>query len=241
MKRSAWRTGPPIKHTQPIARLTGGQLLRQLAVLLLILLIWGGGFVLLSSATGAAGSRAVAEVMTTPTATAALTQTSTLTPTPTASYTPAPTSTRPPTKPVATTTSTPTATATSVPSPTIAPTETPAPIETAAPVETPTGVVTTANAAPAAISFQRDVQPIFNQICVKCHGGEEVKEGLSLKSYAEVMQGSDNGPVIMAGDPANSFLIEQIVKGEMPKRGPKLLPAQIRIITDWVAAGALNN
>jgi mono/diheme cytochrome c family protein len=92
-----------------------------------------------------------------------------------------------------------------------------------------------------AISFQHDVQPIFNQICVKCHGGEEVKEGLSLKSYAEVMRGSDNGPIVVPGDPANSFLIEQIVKGEMPKRGPKLLPAQIRAITAWVEAGAPDN
>jgi hypothetical protein len=60
-----------------------------------------------------------------------------------------------------------------------------------------------------AISYQRDVQPIFDQICVKCHGGEEVKEGLSLKTYAEVMQGSNNGPVIVPGDVANSFLIDQ--------------------------------
>jgi mono/diheme cytochrome c family protein len=92
-----------------------------------------------------------------------------------------------------------------------------------------------------AVSYQRDVQPIFDQICVKCHGGEEVKEGLSLKTYAEVQAGSNNGPVIVPGDVDNSFLIDQIVKGEMPKRGPKLLPAQIRAITDWVAAGAPDN
>jgi mono/diheme cytochrome c family protein len=85
------------------------------------------------------------------------------------------------------------------------------------------------------------VQPIFNNICVKCHGGDETKEGLVLKSYADVMAGSDNGPVITPGDVANSFLIEQVVNGKMPKKGPRLLPAQIRTLSDWVAAGAPNN
>jgi mono/diheme cytochrome c family protein len=212
-----------MKHTQPIPRLSGGQLLRQMAVLALILLLWGGGFLLFLNATGAAGVIAVVEITATYTATPAPTPT----PTRAASNTPAPTSTRPPTKPAATATSVPTSTA--------------APTDTSVPIETPTSVATAADVAPAAISFQRDVQPIFNQICVKCHGGEEVKEGLSLKTYAEVMRGSDNGPVIVAGDPANSFLIEQVVNGKMPKQGPKLLPAQIRAITDWVAAGAPNN
>jgi mono/diheme cytochrome c family protein len=106
--------------------------------------------------------------------------------------------------------------------------------ESAAPTATP---VTTGSA----VSYSRNVQPIFNQICVKCHGGEETKEGLSLKSYAEVMAGSNNGSVVTPGDVVNSFLIEQVVSGEMPKKGPKLLPAQIRTLSDWVAAGAPNN
>jgi hypothetical protein len=41
MKRSGWRTGPPLKYIPPILGPTSGQLLRQLALLALILLIWG--------------------------------------------------------------------------------------------------------------------------------------------------------------------------------------------------------
>jgi hypothetical protein len=55
------------------------------------------------------------------------------------------------------------------------------------------------------------------------------------------MAGSNNGSVVTPGDIVNSFLIEQVVSGEMPKRGPKLLPSQIRTLSDWVAAGAPNN
>ena len=217
MKQSWWRTGPPLKHTQPVSRPTGGQLLRQLVLLALILSIWGGGFFIFLGATTASGPSSLAQVSPTdppPTATRVATSTP---PATTNTLLPASTAT-------ATTSAEPTATS----RPTAAPTSVPA-------TNTPT------SGGEAVISYQRDVQPIFNQVCVKCHGGEEVKEGLSLKTYAEVMAGSNNGPVLVPGDVDNSLLIEQIVKGEMPKRGPKLLPAQIRAITKWVAAGAPDN
>jgi mono/diheme cytochrome c family protein len=83
--------------------------------------------------------------------------------------------------------------------------------------------------------------PILNASCVKCHGVEQVKEGLDMTSYAVLMAGSFNGPVIAPGDAANSFLVQQVVEGEMPKRGPKLTAEQIQIISDWVNQGALNN
>jgi hypothetical protein len=64
---------------------------------------------------------------------------------------------------------------------------------------------------------------------------------LVLKSYDDLMQGSENGSVVEPGDPGNSLLIDKIVTGKMPKTGPKLLPKQIRTIIEWVQAGAPNN
>jgi hypothetical protein len=92
-----------------------------------------------------------------------------------------------------------------------------------------------------AVSFSEDVLPILQRRCVKCHGGERTEEGLILKSYADVMAGSWNGPVIEPGSAADSFLVEQIVSGKMPKKGPRLLPAEIRHISDWIDAGAPDN
>jgi len=37
------------------------------------------------------------------------------------------------------------------------------------------------------------------------------------------------------------LLVELVTTQKMPKRGPKLTPPQIQIITDWVNQGALNN
>ena len=87
-----------------------------------------------------------------------------------------------------------------------------------------------------------DVQPIFDQSCVKCHGGSDGKKGgLSLKTYDDLMKGGEDGQVIVPGDAANSMLVQAIEAGKMPKRAPKLPQAQIDTIAAWVNAGAENN
>lgn len=119
--------------------------------------------------------------------------------------------------------------------PQLAPTEMAASAPTEAPTEAP------AQAAGATVSFANDVMPIIQSRCINCHGGERVEKGLNLSSYADLMAGSENGPVVEPGDPANSLLVKLVANQKMPKRGPKLTPPQVQIISDWVAAGAPNN
>jgi uncharacterized membrane protein len=121
------------------------------------------------------------------------------------------------------------------------------PIPPTAPASAPTDAslpASTSTDAPAAattVSFANDVSPILQSRCFDCHGGRDTKAGLSIKSYQALMAGSKNGPVVIAGDPANSLLIQLIQQGEMPKRGSKLTPDQLQILIDWITAGALNN
>ena len=97
-------------------------------------------------------------------------------------------------------------------------------------------------AAPAReVSYARDVRPILESRCASCHTGEFVSEGLDMNTYDSLMKGSENGPVIVPGNARDSLLVEKITEGKMPKRGPKLTPTQIQIITDWIDAGAPNN
>ena len=139
--------------------------------------------------------------------------------------------------------------------PTSAPTET-----TATATETPTEVPPstykaetteppTATEAPATqpavqgatVSFANDILPIIESRCIGCHGGDRTEEGLDLKTHASIMAGSDNGPVVTPGDAVNSLLVEMVATQKMPKRGPKLTPPQVQLITDWVNQGALDN
>lgn len=91
------------------------------------------------------------------------------------------------------------------------------------------------------VSYAKDIQPILESRCGSCHMGEFVSEGLHMDTYESLMEGSDHGPVIVPGDAGESILVQQLVKGKMPKRGPKLTPTQIQLIADWIEAGALNN
>ena len=96
-------------------------------------------------------------------------------------------------------------------------------------------------ASGAPVSFSKDVLPILQSRCVNCHGGQRTQKGLDMTSYAKLMQGSENGAVVSPGDVAHSSFIQMILQGKMPKSGPKLLPSQIQMLTNWVQAGALNN
>ena len=129
--------------------------------------------------------------------------------------------------------------------PTAAPPTNPPSTDTAAPTEpavaTDPAIATQPPVSGPTVSFANDVLPILQSRCVNCHGGNEIEEGLLLRSHPEVMAGSDNGPVVIPGDAANSLLVELVATMEMPKRGPKLTPPQIQIITDWVNQGALDN
>ena len=104
-------------------------------------------------------------------------------------------------------------------------------------VSVPTG------AAPSSgsVSFATDILPIFENNCLKCHGGDKTEKGLDLKTYASAMLGSQNGVVIVAGNAGSSKLFMSVASGKMPKRGPKLTQQEIELIMQWINSGASNN
>ena len=96
--------------------------------------------------------------------------------------------------------------------------------------------------AEAPVSYSATVQPVWNASCGGCHGSSG---GLSLTSYANLMAGtSSNGPVVVAGDGANSLIVKRLkgeVGGLMPQGGPALSTATITSIETWINQGAHNN
>ena len=93
----------------------------------------------------------------------------------------------------------------------------------------------------ATVSFANDVFPIIQSRCINCHGGDRTEEGLVMLTFADIMTGSNNGPVVIPGDAEHSLLAELVATQKMPKRGPKLTPPQVQVIIDWINQGALDN
>jgi mono/diheme cytochrome c family protein len=95
---------------------------------------------------------------------------------------------------------------------------------------------------PGAISFSADVMPIFEGECVICHGN---LGGWDASSYVNVLGTGDHAPVIVPGDPENSFLAQKMVGtqiiGDIMPPGGLLSEDEIQVILDWIEAGALDN
>src|SRR5262249_40879955 len=89
--------------------------------------------------------------------------------------------------------------------------------------------------------FEKRVRPLLIERCHKCHAGEKVKGNLHLDTAQGVRQGGKSGPVVVAGKPEESRLI-QAVRHEgglkMPPDG-KLGEAQVADLVAWVKAGAV--
>jgi len=85
------------------------------------------------------------------------------------------------------------------------------------------------------------VQEILNDNCVMCHNGPKAPKGLQLTSYELLMKGSENGAVVVGGDPGASEIVRRIKgisKPRMPFGGEPLGDGDIKVIEEWIAAGA---
>ncbi len=108
----------------------------------------------------------------------------------------------------------------------------------------------------AAVSFSRDVEPILNDTCARngCHTGVNPAEELDLRTGrahaalvdVTAVQCSDARVRVDPANPDGSYLIDKLTGVDlcagttMPKGSP-LAPAEIQLIRDWVANGALDD
>jgi hypothetical protein len=91
--------------------------------------------------------------------------------------------------------------------------------------------------------FEKKVRPVLVRRCQECHSTRAKKKrgGLLLDSRAAVLAGGDSGPVVVAGEPGKSLLV-QAVRYEhaslaMPPKG-KLPAGEVAVLEEWVRRGA---
>jgi mono/diheme cytochrome c family protein len=106
-------------------------------------------------------------------------------------------------------------------------------------------VVLTAVTTPALAQDEqeraRQVYQIFKDSCLECHGADEPKNNLDLRTHKSLMMGGDSGDVVVPHQPAKSLLYRLVTHAEdppMPRKKPKLRDADIELIRKWIEDGA---
>jgi chitodextrinase len=107
-----------------------------------------------------------------------------------------------------------------------------------------------------AVRFGADVEPILVDACARagCHAGVNPAGMLDLRNGkghtslvgVESVQCPDRRQRVEPGNPDGSYIIDKLLgvrlcAGTVMPKGGTLPPAQIQIIRDWVAAGALDD
>lgn len=90
------------------------------------------------------------------------------------------------------------------------------------------------------VGFSDGPAAIFRARCVSCHGPAEANGDLRLDSHEATLRGGDSGPSVVPGAPSDSLLHQKLIGRDQPAMPPRvsLRPSEIRVIADWIAAGA---
>ncbi|MGE0870701.1 MAG: hypothetical protein AB7P03_19200 [Kofleriaceae bacterium] len=100
-----------------------------------------------------------------------------------------------------------------------------------------------------AVSFAYEIRPLLTKSMggCSCHNGRQTS-GLDLGSYESLRHGGLNSgaEIVVAGEPCNSILANKIggtppFGSRMPLNGPYMEPADVLLVRDWIAEGALDN
>lgn len=99
-------------------------------------------------------------------------------------------------------------------------------------------------ASQSGVTFDKDIKPIFEKSCFKCHGPEKKKGDLRVDSLEATLKGGENGPNVVKGNSAKSTLVHSVARltedEAMPPegKGEPLTKEQIGLVRAWIDQGA---
>ena len=100
-------------------------------------------------------------------------------------------------------------------------------------------------AAAGQIDFARDIKPVLEANCLRCHGPEKSKGEFRLDNLKSALKGGEQGVDILPGNSAKSPLIYYVAHlaedHEMPPigKGDQLTAAQVSLLRTWIDQGAV--
>ncbi|MBX7208584.1 MAG: PSD1 and planctomycete cytochrome C domain-containing protein [Verrucomicrobiaceae bacterium] len=96
----------------------------------------------------------------------------------------------------------------------------------------------------AGVEFSRDIQPLFAEHCLECHGPDAAKGGLvltTLMGATKALKSGEKG--VVPGDIERSAVIARVTTSDLddhmpPKEKKPLKPQEIELLKAWIKEGA---
>lgn len=85
------------------------------------------------------------------------------------------------------------------------------------------------------LTYEGTFRALLDGRCSGCHGAPEYKAGLDLSTYEGLLAGSNNGPVIIAGDSDGSLLIQR--QSEATEHAGQVLDDELEALSAWIMSG----
>ena len=96
--------------------------------------------------------------------------------------------------------------------------------------------------ASRAVDFAKDIKPMFEAACIKCHAKGKDKGGLSIETREAFLKGGDTGPAAVLGKSVESLIVAAVSGLDpdtvMPKKGTKWTAEQVGLLRAWIDQGA---
>jgi nitrate/TMAO reductase-like tetraheme cytochrome c subunit len=103
-------------------------------------------------------------------------------------------------------------------------------LQTLPPTPTPSAINLT-----GPLTYDATIGPLFKSLCGSCHGEDGIKS-LNLTTYQTAMKGGIDGQVIIPGNASGSLLVQK--QSAATPHFSQLTPEELKIVTDWINAGA---
>jgi len=91
------------------------------------------------------------------------------------------------------------------------------------------------------VDFTTQVRPIIEANCLECHSQDKRKGGLSLATYADILDGGRSGAVVRPGRGDDSLIFHRItarIEPQMPLDEFPLSTTETEILRQWIDQGA---
>src|SRR5688572_10844895 len=91
------------------------------------------------------------------------------------------------------------------------------------------------------VDFARDIKPLLEAACIKCHAHGQNKGGFQIDTRETILKGGETGPGAVPAQSDESYLVQLVAGADpdkiMPQKRTRLTAEEIGLLRAWIEQG----